>query len=218
MTFFRGTEYGELEEEISSITKAKEENNIDTSSTEQSSFLQTASKIASVKFLRPFSCIGIIYITYELSGRFNIWRKRTFSCVSGRYRHEDWWLFNSSISFACQDLRLWLHTHKTSSRSLVWSWNHHWPPSWVDRSGFSRRSSRQWCSWGCQRRSSSSPVVLSALLEWPLWLCSLTLKPSGSPILIFCPRWVGFPSLGQLSPAFARTLVSPLWSTFYLGN
>ena len=31
-------------------------------------FFQSASAIMSSKFLRPFSCIGVIYIVYQLSG------------------------------------------------------------------------------------------------------------------------------------------------------
>ena len=74
MTFFRGPDYAELEEEISSITEAKEEKQFDgaAKATEQSSILQTASKIASLKFIRPFSCIGVIYIIYELSGKYRM--------------------------------------------------------------------------------------------------------------------------------------------------
>ena len=74
MTFFRGPNYAELEEEISSITEAKEEKQFDASKAadEKSSFFQTASKIASLKFFRPFSCVGVIYIIYELSGKFRV--------------------------------------------------------------------------------------------------------------------------------------------------
>ena len=68
MTFFRGPDYAELEEEISSITEAKEEKEFD--SAEATPFLQTVSKLASLKFFRPFSCIGVIYIIYELSGKY----------------------------------------------------------------------------------------------------------------------------------------------------
>ena len=67
MAFFRGPDYTELEEEISSITEAKEEKQFE--ATKKSSFVQTASKLASLKFFRPFSCIGVIYIIYELSGK-----------------------------------------------------------------------------------------------------------------------------------------------------
>ena len=70
MTFFRGMRYAELEEEISAITEAKEEKQFDAA--KASSLLQTASKIASLKFLRPFSCIGVIYIVYELSGKYEV--------------------------------------------------------------------------------------------------------------------------------------------------
>ena len=70
MTFFRGPDYAELEEEISSITEAKEEKQFE--ARKRSSFMQTASKLASLKFFRPFSCIGVIYIIYELSG--NVYR------------------------------------------------------------------------------------------------------------------------------------------------
>ena len=81
MTFFRGPDYAELEEEISSITEAKEEKQFDgaAKATEQSSILQTASKIASLKFIRPFSCIGVIYIIYELSGKYRMWDVKLIS-------------------------------------------------------------------------------------------------------------------------------------------
>ena len=86
MTFFRGPNYAELEEEISSITEAKEEKQFDASKAvdENSSFFQTASKIASLKFFRPFSCVGVIYIIYELSGKFRVGEYLRYSIY--RYR------------------------------------------------------------------------------------------------------------------------------------
>ena len=82
MAFFRGPDYAELEEEISSITEAKEEKQFDSAAdkaTEQSSFSQTASKMASLKFFRPFSCVGIIYILHELAGKYHVCKDMNYT-------------------------------------------------------------------------------------------------------------------------------------------
>ena len=65
LKFFRGPNYDITEEieEIKEKRKSKVENQ-----GEKSSGMQTLKKIMSKSFLKPFSCIGIIFICSEWSG------------------------------------------------------------------------------------------------------------------------------------------------------
>ncbi len=73
MSFFHGPDFSELDSELAAIIEAKElkdktANDFAESNGEKRQFLRAASELMSGVFLRPFSCIGVIYIIYELSG------------------------------------------------------------------------------------------------------------------------------------------------------
>ena len=99
MMFFRGADYEGLEEELNDISDAKrvKQKELDIVSTDNEektpailqvnviglSFLlisrwiyvyfKSVSNIMSKKFLRPFSCIGVIYIVYQGRNSIQSW-------------------------------------------------------------------------------------------------------------------------------------------------
>jgi hypothetical protein len=77
MAFFRGPNFSDLDNEFVDITEAKERKRKNSSiingnggvgGSDNQPLIHTASKLMSRAFFRPFSCVGIIYIVYELSG------------------------------------------------------------------------------------------------------------------------------------------------------